>query len=517
MEAVCWRQSSRTLQSGAEAVLYHFYEFAQAALTPTRAAAGSAKFLFRNPFNPLTHTSVGRSTAAAAELLERSTRRYKKPEFRITSTEVDGEEVAVEESVVWQKPFCRLIHFRRNLPAKKVAKASRILIVAPLSGHYATLLRGTVEGLLPFHEVYITDWTDASTVPASRGRFGLDDYVDYIIEMTRLFKGDVHLMAVCQPSVPVMIAVSHMEATHDPHSPRSMMLFGGPIDTRLNPTAVNDLAESKGIDWFRNNVITQVPWPHAGVGRRVYPGFLQLTGFMSMNLDRHLNAHKDLFFNLIKGDGDSAEKHRDFYDEYLAVMDLPADYYLQTIDSVFVQHALPKGVATYRGQRVNPGAIRNVALMTVEGEKDDITGIGQCAAAHTLCHNLPRGMKKQYLQPKVGHYGIFNGSRYKADIVPQITDFVHRHDARATGVIGQLVGRIFGSRRIETAPAPIGSGTGKGERGAYHDELSHSGTGSKGDSVVFLPQTPLVAKGTPPKAPQNGTNRSETGFNGRLS
>jgi poly(3-hydroxybutyrate) depolymerase len=417
--------------------------------------AGGTQFIFRNPLNPLSHTSMGRSTAAAAELLERSTRRYKKPEFRIRATEVNGQKVAVEESIVWQKPFCRLIHFRKSLPQEVVAKASRILIVAPLSGHYATLLRGTVEGLLPFHEVYITDWADARSVPSSRGAFDLDDYVDYLIEMIRLFKGDVHLMAVCQPSVPVMMAVSHMEATRDPHIPHSMILLGGPIDTRNSPTAVNELAQSKGTDWFASNVITHVPWPHPGAGRLVYPGFLQLTGFMSMNLDRHLKAHKELFFNLVKGDGDSAEKHREFYDEYLAVMDLPADYYLQTIDAVFVRHALPKGEMTYRGQRIDPSVIRCVALMTVEGEKDDITGIGQCAAAHNLCRNLPKSKKKQHLQPKVGHYGIFNGSRYRADIVPEITAFVHRCDVRGGSRIKRFFKCAIGSKRAETAPKQI--------------------------------------------------------------
>ncbi|MEJ2124351.1 MAG: polyhydroxyalkanoate depolymerase [Alphaproteobacteria bacterium] len=457
-------------------MLYHLFEFAHAALSPTRAVAGGTQFIFRNPFNPLAHTSMGRSTAAAAELLERSTRRYKKPEFRIGTTKVDGQKIAVEESIVWQKPFCRLIHFRKSLPQKAIAKETRILIVAPLSGHYATLLRGTVEGLLPFHEVYITDWADARAVPSSRGAFDLDDYVDYLIEMIRLFKGDVHLLAVCQPSVPVMMAVSHMEAARDPHIPSSMILLGGPIDTRISPTAVNELAQNKGTDWFAKNVITQVPWPHEGYGRLVYPGFLQLTGFMSMNLDRHLNAHKDLFVNLVKGDGDSAEKHREFYDEYLAVMDLPADYYLQTIDAVFVKHALPKGEMIYHGQPIAPDAIRRVALMTVEGEKDDITGIGQCSAAHDLCRNLPKAMKKHHLQPKAGHYGIFNGSRYRADIVPEITAFVHRNDVRGGGHIKKFFKRAFGSKHAESAPQQIRGSRNARKSGSPKVVLSHFDT-----------------------------------------
>lgn len=436
-------------------LLYHLYELAHAALSPARAAADGAKYIFRNPLNPLAHTSMGRSTAAAAELVERTTRRYKKPNFGIFSTTVNGRSVSVQENIVWQKPFCRLIHFRRDLPAQEIADSPRLLIVAPLSGHYATLLRGTVEGMLPAHEVYITDWNDARAVPSERGRFDLDDYVDYVIEIIRLFRGDVHIMAVCQPSIPVLMAISHLEAERDPEVPRSMTLLGGPVDTRLSPTAVNELAKEKGTDWFRHNVITTVPWPHAGHGRQVYPGFLQLTGFMSMNLDRHLNAHKDLFFNLVKGDGDSAERKREFYDEYLAVMDLTAEYYLQTIDRVFVKHALPCGEMTYRDTRIDPDAVRRVALMTVEGEKDDITGIGQCQAAHTLCRNLPNGMRKHYLQPGVGHYGIFNGSRYRADIVPQIAAFLRRHDPRGAGRLRRIFRTMFDPRHIEAAPEPI--------------------------------------------------------------
>lgn len=436
-------------------MLYHLYELAHAALSPTRAAADGAKFLFRNPLNPLAHTSVGRSTAAAAELVERTTRRYKKPNFGVFATTVNGRSVSVQENIVWQKPFCRLVHFRRDLPAREIAGSPRVLIVAPLSGHFATLLRGTVEGMLPAHEVYITDWNDARAVAVSRGKFDLEDYVDYIIEMIRLFRGDVHVMAVCQPSVPVMVAVSHMEAEHDPEAPRSMTLMGGPVDTRLSPTAVNALAKEKGTDWFRRNVITTVPWPHSGHGRQVYPGFLQLTGFMSMNLDRHLNAHKELFFNLVKGDGDSAEKHREFYDEYLAVMDLTAEYYLQTIERVFVEHALPRGLMTHRGKLIDPGAVRRVALMTVEGEKDDITGIGQCQAAHSICCNLSSSMRKHHLQPSVGHYGIFNGSRFRSDIVPQITTFLRRHDPRGAGGLRRVFKAMFDPRRIEAAPQPI--------------------------------------------------------------
>jgi poly(3-hydroxybutyrate) depolymerase len=447
--------STPCINGGWPPVLYHLYEFAHAAMNPARVAAGSARSFFRNPFNPLAHTSVGRGTAAAAELVERTTRRYRKPEFGIDATRVAGRSVEVREAVVWEKPFCRLIHFSRALPAEETAQSPRILIVAPLSGHYATLLRGTVEAMLPSHDVYITDWVDARTVPLASGHFDLNDYVDYIVEMIRLFRGDIHVMAVCQPSVPVLMAVSYLEAAGAPHVPRSMILLGGPIDTRISPTAVNQFALDKSIEWFRQNVIATVPWPNAGHGRRVYPGFLQLTGFLSMNIDRHVDAHRDLFFNLVQGDGDSAEKHREFYDEYLAVMDLTAEFYLQTVDKIFIEHALARGQMFYRDHRIDPGAIRRVALMTIEGEKDDITGLGQCAAAHDLCRNLPGSMKSHYLQPKVGHYGIFNGSRFRANIVPAITAFTRRFDLRGQGAFHRLLMALRGVPRIEVVPGPI--------------------------------------------------------------
>ena len=470
-------------------MLYHMYEFAQAALRPARALAGSAKFLYGNPFNPFAHTSIGRSTAAAAELVERTTRRYKKPAFGIKSTVVAGRAVAVREQVVWEKPFCRLIQFSRDLPAHEAFQAPRILIIAPLSGHYATLLRGTVEGLLPHHEIYISDWADARSVPVEQGGFDLDDYVDYVIEMIRLFKGDVHVMAVCQPSVPVLIAVSHMEATADTEAPRSMILLGGPIDTRVSPTVVNKLAAEKGIDWFRQNVITTVPWPHAGRGRQVYPGFLQLTGFMSMNLDRHMNAHRELFFNLVKGDGDSAEKHREFYDEYLAVMDMAAQYYLSTVEHVFIEHALATGRMRYRDALIDPAAVRGVALMTVEGENDDITGLGQCRAAHTLCRNLPASMKAHHLQAKVGHYGIFNGSRFRSDIVPAISRFTRLHDLRGSGPLKRALKQMRGSRRIVTPPTPV---TNPQQRPAL---AAQSGMLTRGDMKVGSAFTPSIRAG----------------------
>ena len=333
---------------------YWFYEMSQAALNPSRAFADAARLFYRNPANPLSYTSFGKSMAAGLELFERSTRRYGKPEWNIASTVVGGQHVPVHVASVWERPFCRLLHFERTFEHVPRRPQPRLLIVAPMSGHYATLLRGTVEGFLPNHDVYITEWVDARMVPVSEGSFDLDDYIDYLISILHLLGGDVHVLAVCQPSVPVLAAVARMEAENDPYVPHSMVLMGGPIDTRENPTEVNKLAEARGIDWFRSNVITKVPFPNPGFMRDVYPGFLQLHGFVSMNLDRHIEAHRKLFQHLVKSDGDSAQKHREFYDEYLAVMDLAAEYYLQTVETVFVRHALPKGEMMHRGVRIDP-------------------------------------------------------------------------------------------------------------------------------------------------------------------
>lgn len=405
---------------------YQFYELNHAAIQPMRAYADAVRLFYSNPLNPFSSTAFGRSVSAAAEVFERTTRRYGKPVFGIETTLVDGNEVAVKEKIVWSRPFGSLICFERDLPASRKPDP-KLLIVAPMSGHYATLLRGTVEAMTQHAEVYITDWADARMVPLSDGRFDLDDYVDYIIDMLHHIGPGTHVMGVCQPSVPVLSAVALMESRNDRYAPASMTLMGGPIDTRRNPTAVNLLAEQKGIDWFRDNVIMQVPWPNPGFGRDVYPGFLQLSGFMSMNLDRHLIAHKDFFMHLVKDDGDSAEKHREFYDEYLAVMDLTAEFYLQTVETVFVRHDLPKGQMKHRGELVDLTSVRNVALLTVEGENDDISGLGQTQAAHDLCVNIPDTMRSHYMQPKVGHYGVFNGSRFRAEIVPRIASFMAEH------------------------------------------------------------------------------------------
>ncbi|QXX75918.1 polyhydroxyalkanoate depolymerase [Methylovirgula sp. HY1] len=406
---------------------YQWHEMTYLALAPARAMSGMTRLWFNNPVNPLAHTHMGRNVAASAELFERLTRRYGKPEFGIKSVAIDGLDVPVHETVVWEDHFCKLLHFERELQGKG-QRQPKLLIVAPMSGHNATLLRGTVETFLPYYDVYITDWQDARLVPLALGNFDLDDYIDYLIEMFRLLSArydglPLHTIGVCQPAVPLIAAVALIEARDDVHVPASMTLMGGPIDTRRSPTAVNLLAQSRGSAWFRENCVHAVPYPYPGASRDVYPGFLQLSGFMAMNFDRHVNAHIEMFNHLVEGDGDSAEKHREFYDEYLAVMDLTAEFYLQTIDTVFVDHLLPKGEMRHRGTKIDLTAIRRVGLMTVEGERDDISGLGQTYAAQELCSNIPAKMKLHYEQEGVGHYGVFNGSRFRQQIAPRIRAF----------------------------------------------------------------------------------------------
>jgi poly(3-hydroxybutyrate) depolymerase len=402
---------------------YYWYEAAHLMLSPARAASDVGRLIFNNPANPLTHTPYGRTVSAACELFERTTRRYGKPVFGLNQTSVNGQRVPVTERVVWERPFGRVIAFDRALNFAHRPQP-KILMVAPMSGHFATLLRGTVEAFLPTHQVMIADWADARMVPLSEGGFDLDDYIDYLISMFRALGPDLHVMAVCQPSVPVMAAIARMEAEDDPLTPRSMILMGGPIDTRRSPTAVNKVAQERGVDWFRRNCIVKVPASYPGFWRDVYPGFLQLSGFMAMNMDRHLTAHYDMFKHLVRGDGDSAEKHREFYDEYLAVMDLTAEYYLQTVEKVFVDHELPNGTMMHRDKPVDLKAIRRCAIMAIEGEKDDISGVGQTLAALQLTPNLAVEKKVYHLQLNVGHYGVFNGSRFRSETAPRIADFI---------------------------------------------------------------------------------------------
>ncbi len=411
---------------------YHLYESAHMMMSPARAASEALNLFYNNPANPLTYTSFGKTMAASCVLFERLTRRYGKPAFDLPTALVGGIRTPIVENVIWEQPFCRLVHFEKQWSGKPKVQP-RVLIVAPMSGHYATLLRGTVEAFLPDHDVYITDWVDARLVPLTSGVFDLDDYIDYVMMMFRRLGPSIHVMAVCQPAVPVLAAIARMEAENDADTPRSMTLMGGPIDTRRAPTAVNTVAMERGTEWFRRHCIIRVPMAYPGVMREVYPGFLQLSGFMAMNMDRHVDAHSEMFRHLVKGDGDSADKHRDFYDEYMAVMDLTAEYYLQTVDTVFVKHSLPKGEMMHRDKLVDLTAIRNCGLMTVEGEKDDISGVGQTQAAQDLCVNIPDHRRVHYMQMGVGHYGVFNGSRFRSEIAPRISDFMISLDMEAAG------------------------------------------------------------------------------------
>lgn len=405
-------------------MLYQLHELQHAMLAPWHALAHMNRELFTHPFSPLSYLPVAERMAASADLMHRLTRRYEKPEFGLHRTVVDGADVAVAERVAIAKPFCRLLHFERAVRRRD----PRVLVVAPLSGHFATLLRDTVRALLPEHDVWITDWVDARLVPVSKGPFHLDDYVAYVREFVTFLGPDVHLISVCQPTVPVLAAVSLMASGDDPHLPRSMTMMGGPIDTRRNPTQVNALATRKNHAWFENNVIFTVPSSHPGYLRKVYPGFLQHAGFVAMNPDRHLNSHWDYYMDLVKGDLDDVEGHRAFYDEYNAVIDLPAEYYLDTIRIVFQEHRLPKGTWEVRGKRVRPQDIRSVALFTVEGELDDISGSGQTQAAHDLCSGIPKQRKQHLTAEGAGHYGIFSGRRWREMIYPRVRDFIRAHD-----------------------------------------------------------------------------------------
>jgi poly(3-hydroxybutyrate) depolymerase len=410
-------------------VLYHLHDLQRKLLNPLSLWAQATSELFTSPYSPLSYTPFARRLAAGYDLLHRVGKHYEKPEFGLHATTIDGTEVAVVERKAVVKPFCELLHFERRLPKSLAARAGdpKVLVVAPLSGHHATLLRDTVRALLPDHDVWITDWIDARLVPLSHGPFHLDDYVAYVIEFVRHLGPDVHLISVCQPTVPVLAAVSLMATAQDPKLPRSMTMMGGPIDTRRNPTQVNALAKRKPLEWFETNVIFKVPSQHPGYLRRVYPGFLQHAGFVAMNPDRHLNSHWDYYLDLVKGDQEDVDAHRRFYDEYNAVLDLPAEYYLDTIKIVFQEHRLPNGTWQVKGVRVAPEDIESVALFTIEGELDDISGSGQTQAAHDLCTGLPEAMKRHLTAQGVGHYGIFSGRRWREMIYPQIRDFIRAH------------------------------------------------------------------------------------------
>ncbi len=405
---------------------YHAYEMAHVMMAPLRMFNRAMKIGLDMPWNPFAPTLPARALSAACGVFESLTRRYGKPDFAIETVRIDGEDVAVRERIVERRTFCNLLHFERASKASRALPGPPVLIIAPLSGHYATLLRGTIRALLPHHDVYITDWVDARDVPLHEGDFDLDDFIDYVRDFITAVGPRAHVIAVCQPSVPALAATALMAADCDPCEPASLTLMGGPIDTRINPTVVNRLAEQRSLAWFEANIIARVPFPNAGFMRKVYPGFLQLTGFMSMNVERHANAHVDLFHNLIKGDEDSVRHHNEFYEDYLAVMDLPAPFYLETIDRVFMRHALPEGTFRHRGRLVDCTKIQNTALFTIEGERDDICGVGQTSAAHKLCPNIADGLREAHVQPGVGHYGVFNGTRFRREIRPRITEWVRK-------------------------------------------------------------------------------------------
>ena len=408
-------------------MLYHMHEFARLAMMPWRSAAQAARMVVGAPWNPLSYTPFAQQLMAATQVFEQVTRRYGKPEWGLDTTEIDGRRVAVTPVAVIHRTYCHLVHFERAAERSD----PRVLIVAPLSGHYATLLRGTVEAMLPDHDVYITDWQDCRMIPLEADRFNLNDYIDYVIDFLHFLGPNTHVIAVCQPSVPVIAAVSVMSGWGDLCAPASVTLMGGPIDTRESPTAVNQLAAQHDLKWFEEKVITKVPPPYLGAGRRVYPGFIQLTNFISMNLEKHMQSFHELFDHLVRGDDEEAEKRSTFYEEYLAVMDLPAEFYLQTIKTVFQDHALPKGEMIHRWHPVRTDAITRSAILCVEGELDDISGVGQTKATLDMVPSLPSSMTKYHLQHGVGHYGIFNGGRWRRDIAPVVKQWIREHDHRS--------------------------------------------------------------------------------------
>ena len=415
-------------------MLYQLYETQRALMAPFSEFASASAKLYNHPLSPFTQLPMAQRVSAGLDLMHRLAKDYEKPQFDIRSVEVDGVEVAVQEQVPITKPFCRLLRFKRftDNPAvlDKMKTQPTVLVVAPLSGHHSTLLRDTVKVLLRDHKVLITDWTDARTVPLAAGPFHLNDYVAYVQEFIRHVGPEVNVMSVCQPTVPVLAAVSLM-ATHGEFTPRTLTMMGGPIDARLSPTAVNNLATNKRYEWFEHNVIYKVPANFAGAGRRVYPGFLQHTGFVAMNPDRHVSSHYDYFLDLIRGDDSSAESHRQFYDEYNAVLDMPAEYYLDTIKTVFQDFALVQGTWVVDGTRVQPQDITTSALLTVEGELDDISGAGQTKAAHGLCTGIPKARQFHYDVEGAGHYGIFSGRRWREMVYPVVKDFIARNNPAA--------------------------------------------------------------------------------------
>jgi poly(3-hydroxybutyrate) depolymerase len=409
-------------------MLYDAYEVQRSFLAGASKLAGLGAGWLNNPSNPWGYTSAGPIVAASLEVFSRAAAPHGKPKFALRSTTVDGKKLAVHEEVVQKLPFGQLKHFARQ----GIDTGPALLIVAPMSGHYATLLRGTVERLLPDYDVYITDWRDAKLVPQMEGSFDLDDYIDYLIGFLELIGERTgkrpHLLAVCQPAPPAFAATALMAADKNKWRPKTLTMMGGPIDTRKAPTAVNTLATRRPHNWFQNNVVATVPMIYAGAGRKVYPGFLQLAGFMTMNLGSHLISHWEMFKHLVVGDEEGAQATRKFYDEYLSVCDMTAEFYLQTVDVVFQRHLLPKGELMHRGRKVDPAAIHDTALLAIEGERDDISGIGQTKVALDIATKVPKAKKQYFLAEDVGHYGIFNGRKWRERIAPVVEKFIAAND-----------------------------------------------------------------------------------------
>lgn len=405
-------------------MLYNAYEMQRSLLAGASAMAHMSAEFLQNPANPFSYFGGGPILASALDVFAHASAPRGKPAFGLIETEIDGRKVEVSEQIVLQKPFGQLKRFVRE----GVEGGPRLLIVAPMSGHYATLLRGTVQRMLPSCDVYITDWRDAKMVPLSEGAFDLDDYIDYLIAFLEHIGPGAHVLAVCQPSVPSFAAVALMNADKHPCTPKTLTMMGGPIDTREAPTAVNTLATQRPHAWFEQNVIATVPMHYPGANRQVYPGFLQLAGFMTMNLGDHLMSHWEMFKHLVQGDEESADATKRFYDEYRSVCDMTAEFYLQTIDVVFQTHALPNGAFKHRGKLVDAGTITDTAILAIEGERDDISGLGQTKAALTIANKLPAAKKKYFMAPAVGHYGIFNGSKWRNTIAPVLEAWIAKFD-----------------------------------------------------------------------------------------
>ena len=441
-------------------MLYQVYESQRALLSPFAEFASATSKLYNHPLSPFAHVPGAQRMSAGLDLMHRLSKEYEKPAFNITTVGVDGVDVAVQEQVALTKPFCRLLRFKRftdDLPMlSRMKDQPTVLVVAPLSGHHATLLRETVRELLRDHKVFITDWTDARMVPLSAGAFHLDDYVAYVQEFIRVIGPEVNVISVCQPTVPVLAAISLL-ATRGEFTPRTMTMMGGPIDARRSPTAVNNLATNKPHSWFEANVIYRVPTNYPGAGRRVYPGFLQHTGFVAMNPDRHLSSHYDYFLDLVRGDDSSAEFHRDFYDEYNAVLDMPAEYYLDTIKTVFQDFALVNGTWEVDGKLVRPADIKTTALLTIEGELDDISGAGQTRAAHGLCTGIPKARQFHYDALGAGHYGIFSGRRWREKVYPTVRDFIASHQPQAASMARRVSGNKPAAAKAAAPKAAVRS------------------------------------------------------------